>query len=218
VGIITLSVPPKAYKLRPLEPVSTLPASRPRSPSIGPALIVVGIALLIVVCGAIVALAGSASAHAPVSQLGASVPGVPFRAVPAAADLAHIESAGEPPADIVKALTVPSISAYVGDADEDGNLDQYEESVTVSVPTTSAEVDLFYRKELLAAGWSMQFDGKVDGDAELIGQRNGSDGYQWRVAVVISSVTPALSPALAGSGQTSTSSVVMTLYQVEDAS
>jgi hypothetical protein len=31
-------------------------------------------------------------------------------------------------------------------------------------------------------------------------------------------VNPRLSPALAGSSQTSTSSVVMTVYQVEDAS
>ena len=65
---------------------------------------------------------------------------------------------------------------------------------------------------------SMEFDGRAKGDLELIGQRNGSDGYQWRVAIVISSVTPTFSPALAGSDQTSTALVVMTLYQVGDAS
>jgi hypothetical protein len=194
------------------------PAPGPRRPSLAPAAIVVGIAVVIVASGAIVALAGSTSAHAPAAQLGTSVPGVPFKAIPAQPDLSHIESGGEPPPDVIKAMTVPSISSYVGDSNEDAGLDQFEESVTISVPATSASVAAFYRKELPGAQWSMQFDGRANGAIELIGQRNGSDGYQWRVAIVISSVDPTLSPALAGSGQTSTSSVVMTLYQVADAS
>jgi hypothetical protein len=146
------------------------------------------------------------------------VPGVPFKAIPAESDLAHITSGGEPPPDVTKALTVPSISTYIDDSNDDAGIDQYEESVTISVPATSTSVESFYRKELPGAGWSMQFDGRANGDPELIGQRNGSDGYQWRVAVVISSINPLLSPALAGSNQTSTSSVVITLYQVSDAS
>ena len=146
------------------------------------------------------------------------MPGVPFKAIPARADLAHIESGSEPPPDVVRALTVPSTSSYVGRSTEDAGIDQYEESVTISVPASSASVGVFFRKELPAATWSIQFDGRANGAFELIGQRNGSDGYQWRVAIVISSVDPTLSPALAGSGQSPTSSVVMTLYQVGDAS
>jgi hypothetical protein len=197
--------------------VSTVSASRSHRPSVGPAAIVLGIAVLIVMTGAIVALAGSSSAHPHAAQLGTKVPGVPFSAVPAQADLEHITSGGEPPPDVVKALTVPSISHYVGDSSQ-GDLDQYSESVTISVPATTTLVDAFYRKELPGAQWSLQFAGSAGGHLELIGQRNGSDGYQWRVAIVISSVSPTLSPALAGSNQTSTSSVVMTLYQVGDAS
>jgi hypothetical protein len=198
--------------------VSTAPEPRPRSPSLGPAAIVLGIAVVIMLAGAAVAIAGSASAHAPASQLGTNVPGVPFKAIPAQGDLAHVTSGGEPPPDVVKALTVPSISTYVGDSNEGDGIDQYEESVTISVPATSASVGAFYRKELPGAHWSMQFDGLANGDREFIGQRNGSDGYQWRVAIVITSIEPTFSPALAGSDQTSTSSVVMTLYQVGDAS
>jgi hypothetical protein len=197
------------------QPVS---ASRQHRPSLGPAVIVLVIAVVIMLSGAVVAILGSNSAHAPAAQLGTKVPGVPFRAIPAQADLEHITSGGEPPADVVKALTVPSISRYVGDSNQAGNLDQYEESVTISVPATTTLVDDFYRRELSGAQWSMQFDGSAGGHLELIGQRNGSDGYQWRVAIVVTSVNPTLSPALAGSNQTSTSSVVMTLYQVGDAS
>jgi hypothetical protein len=201
-----------------LQPVSNAPSSRPPSPSLKPAAIVLGIAVLIMLAGAVVALAGTSSAHAPASQLGTNVPGVPFRAIPAQADLAHIESGGEPPADVVKALTVPAISTYVGESNPADGVDQYEESVTMSVPATSTSVGAFYGRELPGAHWSMEFDGRAKGDLELIGQRNGSDGYQWRVAIVISSVTPTFSPALAGSDQTSTALVVMTLYQVGDAS
>jgi hypothetical protein len=199
-------------------PVPTVSASGRRTPSLGPAAIVLGIAAVVMLSGAVVAILGTGSAHAPATQLGTKVAGVPFRAIPAEGDLAHITSGGEPPADVVKALTVPSVSSYVGDSDQGPQLDQYEESVTFSVPADSSLVGAFYRKELPGAQWSMQFDGRADGHLELIGQRNGSDGYQWRVAIVIASVNPTLSPALAGSNQTSTSSVVMTLYQVEDAS
>jgi hypothetical protein len=198
--------------------VSTVSASHQRSPSLRPAAIVLGIAAVIVLSGAALALVGSASAHAPANQLGTHVAGVPFRAIPAQADLTHVEAGGEPPADVVKALTVPANSKFVGDSNEAANADQFERSISFSVPNPSSAVALFYGKELTAAHWSLQFNGKAAGDLELIGQRNGSDGYQWRVAIVIESVNPRLSPALAGSSQTSTSSVVMTVYQVEDAS
>jgi hypothetical protein len=181
-------------------------------------LIVVAIAAVIVLGGAALALVGTASAHAPASQLGTNVPGVPYRAVPAAGDLRHIESAGEPPPDVVKALTVPANSQYTGYSNLSAEMSQFDESISFSVPATPATVSKFYAKEFPGARWSMQFNGKAGGDLELIGQRNGSDGYQWRVAVVITTVNPRLSPALAGSDVTSTSSVVMTLYQVEDAS
>jgi len=198
--------------------VSTVSASRPGSPSLRPAAIVLAIAAVIVLSGAALALVGSASAHAPAAQLGTNVAGVPYQAIPAQADLKHIESQDEPPADVVKSLTVPANSKYIGDSNEAADADQYERSISFSVPNPSNTVALFYSKVLAAAHWSLQFNGKAAGDLELIAQRNGSDGYQWRVAVVITSVNPRLSPALAGSSQTSTSSVVMTVYQVEDAS
>ena len=40
-------------------------------------------------------------------------------------------------------------------------------------------------------------------DAELLAQRTGSDGYEWEVGVVVTPVNPAISPSLAGDGQTS---------------
>jgi hypothetical protein len=174
---------------------------------------------VIVVFGAAIALIGTASAHAPVQALGAKVPGVSVRAVPATVFLAHIESEGEPPADIVRQLSVPAASKYVSSLSSSVGLSQFSSSVTFTSPDPSKQVIAFYRAELPAGHWSMQFDGKASGHLELIAQKNGSDGYQWRVAVVVSTVTAGLiSPALAGSDATSTSQVVMSLYQVEDES
>lgn len=176
------------------------------------------VAVVIVAAGAALALVGTGSAHATSRQLGTDVPGIPFKAVPAAPDLAHVTSDDEPPPDVVKSLTVPADSHFVTSEDDDAEAGQFDRSITFSVPEAPKSVAAFYSKELRAAVWSMQFDGSASGNLELIGQRNGSDGYQWRVAVVITTVNPILSPSLAGSNQTSTSSVVMTVYQVEDAS
>lgn len=192
-------------------------ASRQRTPSLGPAAIVIAIAALIVTGGAAVALLGSASAQAPTPQLGTNVPGVPIRAIPAAGDLRYVEAAGEPPPDVVKALTVPASSRYLGRFDGDANAGQFSRSVKFSVPASMGTVDHFYAKELTAARWLVQFDGRANGNTELIGQRSGSDGYQWRVAIVISAINPTFTPALAGSTQTATSSVIMTVFQVQDA-
>ncbi len=213
----------------PADPPSDLPADPPvdrpsgtperqPGPSLRPAAIVLGLAVLIVVLGGVVALLGSSSAHAPSPQAGIAVPGVPFTAVPAATVLAHIESNQEPPLDILHALTVPAVARFEGSSDADADVDQFDRSVTLAVPATTTSVALFYRKELPAGHWSMQFDGRAGHSLELIAQRNGSDGYQWRVAVVITTVNPALTPALAGYSQTSASTLVLTLYQVGDAS
>ncbi len=164
------------------------------------------------------ALIGTASAHTPVGQLGTRVPGVAVKALPATGFLKHIESGGEPPADIVKQLSVPAASKYAGSGEQSGGVSQFASSVTFSTPDTSKQVAAFYKADLPLGHWSIQFDGSASGHLELIGQKNGSDGYQWRVAVVISTVDPLISPSLAGSDATSTSKVVMSLYQVEDAS
>ncbi len=193
-------------------------APRRPGPSVGPALIVVGVAVAIIVLGAIVAVLGTASAHAPTAQLGSRLPGVSIRALPASDDLVHIETAGEPPSDIVNDLSVPAGSRYLSQSTADAGVDQFDRSITVAAPYSTKVVAAFYKADLAAGHWSLQFNGVANSDRELIGQRNGSDGYQWRVAIVISNVNPALSPALAGNTPTATSKLVMSVYQVEDAS
>ncbi|MHB1508579.1 MAG: hypothetical protein ACYCST_12780 [Acidimicrobiales bacterium] len=191
------------------------PATRRRGPSAGPAAIVIAVAVVIMVAGAALSLIGGASARARANQLGTDVPGIPFKAIPAAGYLRHVEAPGEPPAGVVRALTVPASSVYVSYSNGDGNAGQFARSVTFSVPAKPATVARFYLLELKGAHWSMEFDGLAKRARELLAQHSGSDGYEWGVAVVISPVLPTFTPALAGSSQTSTTSVTMTVYQVQ---
>ncbi len=138
--------------------------------------------------------------------------------MPAAAILRHVAEPGEPPSDVVTDLRVPAGSTYEGDRVADKGVDQFNRSVTFAVPAPQREVERFYLRELARAHWQLQYDGRTAGGVELLAQQNGNDGYAWGVAVDVTSVNPTLTPALAGSSSTASSKVVMTVYQVEDAS
>jgi hypothetical protein len=186
-----------------------------------PAAIVLGLALLIVIGGSALALAGSSSAH-PAASSGPShtVPGSALRAQSAASVLSRIEQGGEPPPDVTDALAIPAGSVYISKGDEDRGIGQYDESVEISVNAPEAEVAKFYRELLNEEKWTLNsLTSPAVGSSELIAQRNGSDGYQWRVGIVVRGVHVTVSPALGGSGSSAARSTVsLQLYQVEDAS
>lgn len=133
----------------------------------------IAVAVVIMVAGAALSLIGGASARARANQLGTDVPGIPFKAMPAAGYLRHVEAPGEPPAGVVKALTVPASSIYESYSNGDGNAGQFARSVTFAVPAKPATVARFYLLELKGAHWSMQFDG--------LAKREGAPGpAQWQ--------------------------------------
>jgi hypothetical protein len=193
---------------------------RAASPSLRPALLVVGLAALIVVLGAVVALTtGTSGSGLSIGNGGSPVPGTSLRAVPARLLLSRITSGGEPPASIVGSLSLPAGAQYVGKTEADRGVDQFDRSVAFTLAARPSEVESFYRTELRLAKWQMEADGPAAGGFELLGVRNGGDGYQWGVGVVIAGVEPGIAPALGGGGQTApTSRVELTLYQVGDAS
>ncbi len=196
-------------------------ASRPREPRrppVGPAAAVLGLAVLIVALGSIVALIGTGSARDGGVRLGSVVPGVTLRSLPAGGVLRHVEEPGEPPSDVVSDLRIPAGSRYEGNKKADKGVDQFDRSIMLSVPAPASEVKSFYLKELARAHWHLQFNGRAAGGIELLAQQNGNDGYAWGVAIQVMSVDPTLTPALSGGSDTSTSKVVMTVYQVGDAS
>ena len=172
-------------------------------------MVVVGIAALIFLLGTVVAVAGGKSPHASsLPGLGRPVPGVTLRALPASTVIRHIETAGEPPADVVGALTVPAGSRYTGTS---GGpiLDQFDRSVSISVPAPGLEVVRFYLAELSRGKWVLLSDSSPRaGVHELLAQHPGSDGYEWLVGLTVTNHSPTVAPALAGSGQSPASCTV----------
>lgn len=193
----------------------------PPLPSIRPALVVVGLAVFIVLAGSVLALVGTSSArpaasHAPARR----IPGTRLGAQPATAVIAHIAAGGEPPADVVAALAVPAGSRYLGKDVESRGVSQFDSSVRLSVPDPEGAVRNFYLKLLSDEHWvSSSLTSPHKGASEIIAQRNGSDGYQWRVGIVMSGVRTVVAPALAGDDASpARTTLSIELYQVEDAS
>lgn len=177
--------------------------------------------MLIVGGGTVLALVGTASAR-PAASRGPSrhLAGSKLLAQSATPVIARIAHAGEPPDDVIGALAVPAGSRYVSKQDLDRGISQFDRSVTISVSAPASEVSTFFLKLLNDEKWTLtSLSRGSHGNSELIGQRDGSDGYQWRVAIVVKGVSVGVSPALGGSGASAARSTArIALYQVEDAS
>lgn len=181
----------------------------------------VAIAVVVVVGGLGLSFIGRGGGSAPVASSG-RLPGSPLDGAPAAGDLAVIASGGEPPADVLSSLSVPAGATLDGHHDTDALLAPFDRSISLSVQAPPADVVDFYKVELPHGGWSvLGAPSKTGGGGgtELFYQRAGRDGYEWEAVVIVTPVTPSLSPALGGGDQTAPTSLLeLNLVQVEDAS
>jgi len=190
-----------------------------RSPSLRPALVVLACAAVVSCAGFAIALVGSGQPAPPtVTGLGSPVPGVNLTAVDAAGVLHRITSAGTPPSDVLSSLVLPNGARIVSTSDDDAGVDAYDRSIYLEVDTSTRELVKFYETELERAHWKLLGSYPNAGAGkELLGQRTGSDGYVWEVGVVMTPVNPAISPSLAGEGQTSpTTGLRIRLFEVSD--
>jgi hypothetical protein len=186
------------------EKLEPLPA-RAKPPSLRPALVVLACAVVLSFGGFAIALIGSGqSAPSTVAGLASPVPGVNLSAVGASQVLRRISSGGIPPADILGALVVPNGARIVSTTAQDAGVDQYDRSIYFQLDTDSTELLEFYRTELRRARWSLLGTYPLpSGGSELLAQRAASNGYEWEVGVVVTTVNPSISPSLAGDGETS---------------
>ena len=194
---------------------------RAKPPSLRAAFVVLACAVLVTFGGVAVALVGSGGSGPPtVSGLGTPVPGVSLTAVNAAGVLRRIASGGTPPSDVLGALALPNGARILGMTAQDAGIDQFDRSMRFELDTTKAELVSFYRAELKRARWSLLGTYPTSGSgSELLAQRSGSDGYEWEVGVEVAPVNPAISPSLAGDGQTSAEmGLTLRLFEVPDGS
>ena len=187
-----------APELSPATQAGTVPAEpgvqASRSPSAkGPALVVLGIAVFIVLVGTI----GSAleSGNGPtVSIHSVSIPdGTTVTLTPATTAMKSVVGGGEPPADILGNLEVPSRSPVVRTVNSDQGAGQFDRTVYFTSGLSSDQVVNTYLTLLPELGWKVIYDGsgaqRSGQGAEVLAKRGSGDGFYWEVGAVVSPTT-----------------------------
>ena len=193
-------------------PGDQVPPRRTTTPSIRPALVVVGVALVVVlVFGIGAALTTTSSPKAPKV---APLEGTGLVAEPARAALRPIEILGTPPSDVLDALVVPEGLRKLSATPWSGET-QYSAGMSFRLATSQARIVRFFRNELRANGWSIASVGPAHakkGATEVLAQRASSDGWFWEAGVVVFPTT--FPPKSIGADETRFS---LDLYEMPDA-
>jgi hypothetical protein len=169
-------------------------AFQPVSPR-GPALIVLGVAVLIVVVGAVgSAIASGGAPDLPIRTV--AIPGGTVVSLTRATQAMHsIVSAGEPPADIIGALAVPTDSPVTGHVSTDQRVSQFDRTVMFRSGLSSDQVVDVYRTLLPKLGWKVIYVGsgasRVANGTEVLAKKGSGDSFYWEVGVVVSPTTAA---------------------------
>lgn len=158
-----------------------------------PAMIVVGLAALIIVVFVTIGIVSTQSPAAiKHSDAALSVPGVALQAVPAATLLKPIVRAGEPPNNVLNAVSVPAGSSRVSHQNNSGGADQYDSQVVFRSDDSQAALLDFFAADMKLQGWQVFDKGAAannPGALEVLGKLAGSDGFYWEMGATVSPTT-----------------------------
>jgi hypothetical protein len=205
-------------------PVLERPAdrpSRPAGPTARPAAVVLAVIVVVFLAGFVADLLSS-SHHgaAPSPSRGtAPVPGTGgLVAIPAAAVLAPITTADDPPPDILSALVVPEGTRDVAGSASQRGLGLYDASQGLVVPASEGDVITFLRTELGAGRWQITSAAPASGGTyRIIAQHPGSDGYQWELGATLSATTFASPVAGMPVPKSGVTPLTLRLFAISDA-
>lgn len=212
-------------------PVHGAPPSPPqKSFSLRPAFLVFGLGLVMaLIFGILNVTPDPGTKTIDASTASHAVAGSTLRWVEASRALSPIIQAGEPPANIINAVTIPEGAKAVGVIDTSAGASQYDESMRFALSTSQAQLIGFFRTEMKRQGWSITNVGPADGSPgsiEVLGKLAGDDGWYWEQGVVIapttfpgssgSSASATSGASLLPSGGGDTTNFVLRLYQVDD--
>jgi hypothetical protein len=161
--------------------------------SLRPAMVVLGLAVLIL--GLFVTLGiVTAQTPAPVRTSGApaAVPGTPLRAEPAANALSVIVSEGEPPSNILNAVSIPVGAVRVSHQNNSAESGQFDSQVVLQSSDSQGALLAFYAADMKLQGWQVFDKGPAANDPgalEVLGKLAGTDGYYWEMGATISATT-----------------------------
>jgi hypothetical protein len=191
---------------------------RPASPtgiSMRPAMIVLGLAGLILVVFVTIGIVSTQSpAAVKHSDAAVGVPGVTLRAVPAAGLLSPIVTAGEPPNNILNAVSVPVGSLRISHQNNSAGAGQYDSQVTFGSDDSQAALLAFYAADMKLQGWQISDRGAARNDPgalQVLGKLAGSDGYYWEMGATVNATTFA-----SGGPARGTTHFTVRLFQVPD--
>ncbi len=165
---------------------------QPVSPR-GPALIVLGIAVFIVVIGLVAsAISTGGGSTTPVDSTVTVAGGTVVHLTPANQAMKSISSSGQPPADIMDNLAVPTGSKVLQTVSNDGGVSQFDRTVSFQSDLSSDEIVATYRALFPKLGWHVLSDGPYKQDATLVlAKRASNDTFYWEAGVVVSPTTSA---------------------------
>jgi hypothetical protein len=161
--------------------------------SMRPAMIVFGLAALILVVFITIAIVTSQAPTAiKHSDAAVGVPGVALRAVPAAGLLSPIVTDGEPPNNILNAVSIPVGSVRISHENNTAGAGQYDEQVTFRSDDSQAALLTFFAADMKLQGWQVSDQGAARNDPgalEVLGKLAGTDGYYWDMGATIDATT-----------------------------
>ncbi len=178
------------------EGASPLRPQRPASAggiSMRPAMIVLGLAVLILAVFVTIGIVTSQSPQ-PVrtSSAPSAVSGTPLRAAVAAGLLSPIIIEGEPPNNILNAVSVPVGSVRLAHQNNAAGSGQYDAQVTFRSDDSQATLLTFFAADMKEQGWQVFDKGAAANDPgalEVLGKLAGTDGYYWQMGAVIAPTT-----------------------------
>jgi hypothetical protein len=161
--------------------------------SMKPAMIVLGLAVLIlgvfIVAGI---LTSSPVQTTKTDKAPSAVPGSSVRALPAAPDLSVITASGQPPSNILNAVSIPTGAVRISHQNNSAASDQYDAQIGLRSDDSQGALQAFYARDMKRQGWQIFEQGPADhdpGGTEVLGKLAGSDGFYWEMGAVISRTT-----------------------------
>jgi hypothetical protein len=165
----------------------------PKAFSMKWAMLVPGLGLLILVVFIGAGVLTSNPVQVPTkSTRSFSVSGSDLLAVPAGRDLKVITVSGQPPGNIVNALSIPEGAKEVSHQDDTASAQEYDAQVGLTIDATQGAVQNFYSKDLKQQKWQIFSTGPAAHDptaTEVLAKKAGSDGFYWEIGAVVSATT-----------------------------
>ena len=99
---------------------------------------------------------------------------------------------GEPPSNIINAVTVPAGSVRISHQNNAAGSGQFDAQVTLRSTDSQGALLTFYTAEMHQQGWQVFDKGAAANDPgalEVLGKLAGTDGYYWEMGATISPTT-----------------------------